>query len=353
MKSNYSNFFTELEKIQLPKPYEILKNILLITLTLLILILVLTYWRQTAPGIGYLTAFDPANRAQEIHATVNGRVKEWFVRDGSFVKAGDKIVEIVDNDPLILSRLEAEKSAKTRKLEAAKIASETSLINYHRQEELFKQGLSSRKNLEDAKIEYKKLLSALESANVEVAEVSTKLSRQESQVIYAFKDGLIIDLLSGNNSTLVKAGEKIAIFAPSLTEPAAELYISGNDIPLVYPGRKVRLQFEGWPAIQFSGWPEIAVGTFGGIVKTVDSSVSQNGKFRVLVVADENEKWPDVKFLRHGTKVYGWILLNQVRLGYELWRQINGFPASFDKAIDPQSSQKITNSSKSESKKSQ
>ena len=37
-----------------------------------------------------------------------------------------------------------------------------------------------------------------------------------------------------------------------------------NDMPMLQTGRRVRLQFEGWPALQFSGWPSIAVGTFGG-----------------------------------------------------------------------------------------
>ncbi|BCD91840.1 hypothetical protein fh0823_19790 [Francisella halioticida] len=29
--------------------------------------------------------------------------------------------------------------------------------------------------------------------------------------------------------------------------------------------------------------------------------------------------------LRLGTKVHGWVLLNNVSLGYELWRRYNGF----------------------------
>ena len=50
-----------------------------------------------------------------------------------------------------------------------------------------------------------------------------------------------------------------------------ELWARGNDAPLITPGRKVRLQFEGWPAVQFAGWPSVAVGTFGGIVGVVDA----------------------------------------------------------------------------------
>jgi multidrug efflux pump subunit AcrA (membrane-fusion protein) len=327
--------FKTLNQIKIPQPIESLKKIIVISLILLILILVATPWRQTARGFGYVIALDPNNRAQSINATVNGRINQWFVTDGSRVKAGDKLVEIVDNDPQIIERLKLEKSAKERKYEVAKIASDTSKINFKRQEELFLKGLSSRKNVEDAKIEYKKLLSNVEHIAGEVAEASIKLSRQESQLVTAPRDGVILKVLASDNSTTVKMGDKIASFAPILQDPAVELYVSGNDIPLIYPGRKIRVQFEGWPAIQFSGWPEIAVGTFGAVVSSVDSAVSENGKFRIIAVKDPNEKWPDTRFLNHGAKVYGWVLLDSVKLGYELWRQINGFPPDFNEQTMP------------------
>ena len=90
----------------------------------------------------------------------------------------------------------------------------------------------------------------------------------------------------------------------------------------------MRLQFEGWPAIQFSGWPSVAVGTFGGKVAVVDAADSGNGEFRILVVPDSEETgpWPESRYLRQGIRAHGWILLNRVKVGYELWRQFNGFP---------------------------
>ncbi len=329
-------FFNTYNQIKIPQPLESLKKIIIISLILLILILTITPWRQTATGFGYVIALDPNNRAQNINAPVNGRINQWFVKDGSRVKAGDKLVEIIDNDPQIIERLKLEKSAKERKYAVAKVASDTSKLNFDRQTDLFQKGLSSRKNVEDAKIEYKKLLSNVEHIAGEVAEASIKLSRQESQLITAPRDGVILKVLASDSSTTVKMGDKIATFAPILQDPAIELYVSGNDIPLIYKGRKIRIQFEGWPAIQFSGWPEVAVGTFGGIVVAVDSAISENGKFRILAVKDPEENWPDSRFLNHGAKVYGWVLLDSVKLGYELWRQINGFPPDFNEQIKTQ-----------------
>ncbi len=322
--------FKTLNSIKVPNPVKILPKIILTILVATIAILIITPWQQTSKGVGYIIAIDPNDRTQSINATVSGRIDRWYVRDGNHIKKGEKIVEIVDNDPQILQRIQDQLDAKKRKSEVAQIAANTAKINYERQKDLFSQGISSRKEFEKAKIEYKKLLSALETANAEATEAQIKLSRQKSQTIYAPKDGTILKLLAGNNSTIVKEGDQIATFAPDLNEPAVELYISGNDIPLIYKGRKVRLQFEGWPAVQFSGWPEVAIGTFGGVVTAIDSAASQNGKFRVIVSKAPDEEWPNKKFLRHMAKAYGWVLLNEVSLGYELWRQINNFPPEFD-----------------------
>jgi hypothetical protein len=102
--------------------------------------------------------------------------------------------------------------------------------------------------------------------------------------------------------------------------------VDGNDMPLLSEGREVRLQFEGWPAVQFTGWPSVAVGTFGGQVALIDATDDGRGRFRILVRPDQPADWPSGLYLRQGVRVNGWVLLNQVRLGYELWRRFNGFP---------------------------
>ncbi len=322
--------FTNFNQIIIPNYVKIIKKILIIFFSTMLIIFTFMPWQQTTKGLGYVIANDPNDRTQDINSPISGRIRKIYVSDGSKVKQNDIIAEIVDNDPQILERIRQERDAKKRKLQIAQIASDTSKINYLRQEELLKKGLSSNKDFEEAKIEFKKLLANVEAIASEVAESETKLSRQENQIIYAPKNGIILRLLSGNSATMVKAGDKIATFAPDLSDPAVEIYVDSNDIALVHEGRKVRLQFQGWPAIQMSGWPSLSIGTFGALVASVDSSISENGKFRVIVKKDKNENWPDQRFLRHGTKVYGWILLNKVKLGYEIWRKINNFPPEFD-----------------------
>lgn len=295
-----------------------------------LLILIITPWQQTSEGNGKVIAIDPNDRVQKINSTVKGRVNKWYVTDGSLVKKGDPIVEIVDNDPNFVERLRLERDAIFKNFEAMKSAGETALLNLKRQEELFKQGLSSELSYEKAKIEYKKLLAKEAESAAKLASAEVKLSRQERQLITAPRDGTILRILHGTGSVMVGEGDILAIFVPKTLSKAVEIYINGNDLPLVYPGRKVRLQFEGWPAVQFSGWPSIAVGTFGGIVKVVDPSANEKGMFRVIITPDKVEPWPDYNYLRQGTRVYAWVLLNSVSLGYEVWRKFNGFPPALD-----------------------
>jgi adhesin transport system membrane fusion protein len=133
-------------------------------------------------------------------------------------------------------------------------------------------------------------------------------------------------LLVFERGQLMKKGDPLFTIVPDTTDQAVEMWVSGNDIALVRPGDHVRLQFEGWPAVQFAGWPSVAVGTFGGQLVTIDATDDGTGKFRVLVKPVAEEPWPSERFLRQGARANGWVLLSQVPLGYEIWRQLNGFP---------------------------
>jgi hypothetical protein len=110
-------------------------------------------------------------------------------------------------------------------------------------------------------------------------------------------------------------------------------------VPLIRPGRRVRLEFEGWPAIQFSGWPSIAQGMFDGRVRAIDLSASDNGLFRLLIEpAPDRAPWPREPYVRLGAKVRGWVLMDTVSAGFELWRQLNDFPLQFERPGDPKES---------------
>lgn len=285
-----------------------------------------TPWVQTASGTGRIVELDPSGRVQSVTALVGGRIKQWHVREGGRVRKGDPILEIEDVDPQRVQRLQAELEAKRSQATAARLASETARLDAERQERLLEKGLSSQREAESARIKYKELLAKQAGAQAEVQQVETELARQSTLTVTAPRDGVLLRLLAGDVATLVKEGQEVATFAPERRQRAAEVYLTGLDAPLVQPGRYVRLAFEGWPAVQFSGWPAVAIGTFPGRVISVDPVVASNDRFRALVAEIPGEPWPNERFLRLGGKVRGWVLLGSVRLGYELWRQLNNFP---------------------------
>jgi multidrug resistance efflux pump len=185
----------------------------------------------------------------------------------------------------------------------------------------------------DARAGRESALSELAMARQAIQQVEMRLSRQSTQVLTAPIDGVIFRLAVQPGSAVVKSGEEIASIVPDASSPVVELWVDGNDMPLISSGRKVRLQFEGWPAVQFVGWPSVAVGTFGGSVKLVDATDDGKGRFRVLVEPDsEDQPWPDGRYLRQGVRTKGWVLLKTVPVAMEVWRQFNGFPPAIDKA---------------------
>ena len=156
------------------------------------------------------------------------------------------------------------------------------------------------------------------------------ISRGNQKWLIAPQDGQIIKAKKSGINEIVKEGEMIVEMVPTKIDHAIELFIEPMDLILINSGQKVRMIFDGFPAIVFSGWPDNSYGTFAGKVSMVENNRNENGKFRILVIPDNQEKpWP--KELKMGTGVRGFALLKTVPIWYELWRQINGFPPDYYK----------------------
>jgi len=115
---------------------------------------------------------------------------------------------------------------------------------------------------------------------------------------------------------------------PADYDMAVETFVEPIDLPLLHLGEKVRIQFDGWPAIVFSGWPNLSYGTYGGEVVAIETFISDNGKYRILLAPDkEDHEWP--KDIRVGSGAKTIALLEDVPIWFELWRQLNGFPPNY------------------------
>lgn len=414
-----SDAVSSLMLVESPSALRILARLLAAVFVVVVLGLIFTPWQQNVAGTGRVVAFAPYDRIQSIAAPVSGRIRNSWVVEGSRVEAGDSLLEIVDNDPAILERLQLQRDAlraqfdaasskveiyasqvealtsareqamsaarsqvevavaKARSarsgLDAAAAAAQQAERNFVRQRELVEEGLTSDLEFEIAERSHLEAKARLEqareawnaarndedavksrlgqvdteararldtaragaqSANSEVAaleeriaQLDSRIAQQNTQLITAPRAGTILRLYAAPGAELVKAGDPLIALIPDTESRAVELWVDGNNVPLIQEGRPVRLQFEGWPAVQFAGWPSVAVGTFGGEVALVDSSANAQGQFRILVVPDpDDEPWPEPMMLRQGARANGFVLLDQVSLGYELWRQANAFP---------------------------
>src|SRR5690606_7745840 len=133
--------------------------------------------------------------------------------------------------------------------------------------------------------------------------------RQGLYEVRAPRDGYVVQAIRAGVGEVLKEGEAVVTSMHANPEIAVALQVRPMDVPLLTPGRKVRLQFDGWPALQVAGWPSVAVGTFGGIIRVIDQVASTGGTYRVLVVPDpDDEPWPDSPPLRVGSGVLGWAL---------------------------------------------
>jgi len=388
----------------------VISRLLTIGFILLVLALLFLPWRQFIGGTGRVIAFNPLDRRINVEAQVAGRVKHLHVVEGQRVQKGDLIIEIQDNDPNLIANLKAQREAiesrrdfakgrvesliaqitqqelakgqaidgAEQRVAAAKIAAETALLNYTRTDSLAAKGLSSTRERELAILQRDSTTAELKSADAalkrtsndfdatiasihaqkgsalgdvasaerDVSVTDVQINQNLRQIVEAPREGIVLQV-AATDGTYLRPGSLICVIIPETDSRFVELWLDGNDVPLVHarrevdgkitPGSPVRIAFEGWPAVQAIGWPNLAIGTFGGEVIFVDATDDGKGKFRVVVtqVDDKVDRgqgtvevpWPDKdRWLRQGVRVNGWVMLKQVPLWFEVWRQINGFP---------------------------
>lgn len=329
-RPEHLSHFRTLAGMRAPRVVSAVAWMLMIGVGLVATIMAYVPWVQTAPGNGQVVALDPDDRVQDVTAFVPGRVERWYVQDGQHVDRGDPIARVVDVDPNLLSRLAAERAQVQAEIAAVRQSQAVAGIDVGRTRQLLAEGLAARRDYEQAQIKVADAAAKLAESRAKLNRIDVQLNRQSAQLVRAPRDGRIQNINAAAGGALVSAGTVLAVIAPERVERAVELYIDGRDVPVVRPGRPVRLEFEGWPAIQFSGWPSVAQGMFDGRVRVIDPTANAQGLFRVLVEPLPGKPgWPARDYVRLGGKVRGWVQGETVRVGYELWRQLNDFPLEF------------------------
>lgn len=315
-----------------------------------------------------------------------------MLKEQSVDSYNDKISALDNQMSALLEQRELKLQQATLKYKQAKLKSEidsnahqAALLNtkiakeqLNRMEELYKQGLKSLTDYESRSLKYQQaqaynvealnkwMASKNDMINAKVEYSSVKMDYQSSLAkvnsdksaafsdkfdaegtvnklknqyanykyrlgnyyITAPQDCYITKAIKSGIGQTIKEGDPLVSIMPQKYDLILEMYIDPIDLPLIKKGNEVMVQFDGWPAIVFSGWPGASHGTYIGRVYAFDNFISDNGKFRVLVKPDKNSPaWPEQ--LRVGGAANGMLLLQDVPIWYELWRQINGFPPNY------------------------
>ncbi len=151
--------------------------------------------------------------------------------------------------------------------------------------------------------------------------------RNEMHYIKAPQSGFINKTLRSGVGETFKEGDQLVNIMPSQYDLAVETYVKPIDLPLIHLGEKIRIRFDGWPAIIFSGWPNVSYGTYGGKIVAIETFISKNGKYRILIAPDQDDhEWPKIQ-VGSGAKTLA--LLEDVPIWFELWRKLNGFPPNY------------------------
>lgn len=389
-------------------------------------------WTQNIQSNGLVTTRLQENRPQNIQTQIGGRIAQWKVKEGDFVRKGDTILvltEVKDNylDPKLVERTREQASAKRAsidyykgkanatqyqieaiergrslkiqqlknyriqlqsklKAEQAELVAATNDYNLaldqrDRQRKMFQEGLVSQTQLQQREVSFQNALakktivenkiaqtqqeiinnqveqnsteqeymekkqkaegdrlSSLSDANTSLAEaaklenqVSNYEVRSEQYIVKAPQDGQVVQVARSGIGEILKEGEVIGLVVPDRNSAyAVEVFVRPVDLPLIEKGQKVRMIFDGFPTIVFTGWPKGSYGTFGGEIVAFENTISDNGMFRVLVVEDKkDDPWP--KQIKVGSGAKSIVLLKEVPIWYEVWRNINGFPPDYYK----------------------
>lgn len=249
-----------------------------------------------------------------------------YNRTDELLKQGLKSLTDLENKRLKVQEMEA----KVVSLENKLLTSRNELINA--KTELNSIDADYRDKIAKSESEKSSAMSSLFDTEATVTKMQNQVSNYSIRSGYYYvtapQDGFVSQALKNGVGETVKEGSPLVSIVPTLTDLAVEIFVEPIDLPLLHVGNKVRIQFDGWPAIVFSGWPNVSYGTYGGKVFAIDNYIGSNGKYRVLVEPDTTvHKWP--KGLRLGVAVQSMTLLKDVQIWYELWRKINGFPPNY------------------------
>ncbi|GAA0873219.1 biotin/lipoyl-binding protein [Gangjinia marincola] len=263
-----------------------------------------------------------------------------FARTSQLESEGLKAVTDVEEKRLKLQETQAKRISQENKLYASK----NEVLNA--KVELNRIGAEYTNKISKAESDQLTAQSDQFNAEAQVTKLESEYTNYEMRnslyFVLAPQNGFINRAIISGVGETFKEGDKLVRIMPSDYDVAVETFVAPIDLPLIHLGEEVRIQFDGWPAIIFRGWPNVSYGTYGGQVVAIETFISENGKYRVLIKPDPaDHEWPDE--IRVGSGAFTMALLEDVPIWFELWRRLNGFPPNY---YQPENSKDASQSKK-------
>jgi HlyD family secretion protein len=254
-------------------------------------------------------------RQVNVSANTTGRVTRVAVEEGQRVKAGQFLLEI---DPRSLAgqleRGEASVAAAKSSLDQARTSVETAKVNLDlarqnlkRQQDLWKDGLTTKETLEraqndvavresDLKSRQQEILTSEQRIRQEEASLSTTKYNMNQVIITAPMDGLVTrrSIEEGETAvlgTMNNAGSVLLTIADmSLLE--AEVEVDETEVPTVQLGQMAKVTIDAVPNRTFKGHVT-EIGNSPIQTGTQNTGQRQATTFKVVITIDETV--PDVR----------------------------------------------------------
>ena len=325
---------------------------------------------QEGDTLAYLTEIDPSYFDPNLLDRIDQELEAKRLAADAYLEKANAQAQQVDalTQSLVIKRreLDLKIQSDSADLQAAEVQIELAERQYLRADTLFQEGIKSRYELEQRQQKYQDAqakftsasnkyqqsiaerarleadyaeyiakarseqftaISSREAALAEIAKLENRRStvevRQTYHTVRAPQNGVVSRIYIRGIGENIKAGTPIAELFPTSDDRAVEVYVRAMDMPLLREGHLGQIEFEGFPALAISGEPGLTFGTYDAHVAVIQQTPESNGMFRVLL--RPSEEWPER--LPFGTGARAYILLDEVPVWYELWRQINGFPA--------------------------
>ncbi|WP_136481942.1 HlyD family secretion protein [Cognatitamlana onchidii] len=167
-------------------------NRFLLAFAIILIIILFLPWTQNITGQGLVTTLKPNQRPQHIMSQIPGRIEEWFVQEGDFVKKGDTIVRISEVksdyfDDQLVERTNQQIQAKSSSVTAY----EGKVDALKRQIEALKSELQLKLEQTRNKLMQSKLKVESDSIDLEAAETNLTIAEtQFNRIATLQKEGL-------------------------------------------------------------------------------------------------------------------------------------------------------------------